>query len=189
MDALRRVATTHNRREWIKRATLAAGVLAVRPAGASADSDSGLSHSAEAIHQEVSFSSSPKRIYETLTNADQFQKVILLSTAKTQIDVTTKPAQISREPGGTFVIFGGYISGRHIELVPNERIVQAWHEKTWESGDYSIARFELHEAGTGTKLIFDHTGFPAGAGDHLSIGWKINYWEPLAKFLGERVRS
>jgi activator of HSP90 ATPase len=186
MDEL---TTTHNRREWIKRATLAAGVLAVGPAVASADSDNGLSHSAEAIHQEVSFSSSPKRIYETLTNADQFQKVILLSTAKTQIDVTTKPAKISREPGGTFVIFGGYISGRHIELVTNQRIVQAWHEKTWEPGVYSIARFELHEAGTGTKLIFDHTGFPAGAGDHLSIGWKINYWEPLAKVLGERVRS
>lgn len=189
MQALNGMETSHNRRDWLKRATLAVGVLASRPRTASTDSDNGLSHSAEAIHQEVNFSSSPKRIYETLTNADQFQKVILLSTAKTQIDVTTKPAEISREPGGPFVIFGGYISGRHIELMPNQRIVQAWHEKTWEPGDYSIARFELHEAGTGTKLIFDHTGFPSGAGDHLAIGWKINYWEPLAKFLGERVGS
>ncbi len=120
-------------------------------------------------------------------SAEQFQKVILLSVAKTQVDVTTRPAEISREPGGTFVTFGGYISGRHIELVPNQRIVQAWHEKAWEPGEYSIARFELHEAGSGTKLIFDHTGFPAGAGDHLSIGWRINYWEPLKKFLGEQV--
>ena len=175
MQALNGMETSHNRRDWLKRATLAAGVLASWPRTASTDSDNGLSHSAEAIHQEVNFSSSPKRIYETLTNADQFQKVILLSTAKTQIDVSTKPAEISREPGGPFVIFGGYISGRH--------------EKTWEPGDYSIARFELHEAGTGTKLIFDHTGFPSGAGDHLAIGWKINYWEPLAKFLGERVGS
>ena len=187
MDALKEMATTHNRRDWIKRATMTAGVFAVRPAVASTANENGLSHSAEAIHQEVSFSSSPKRIYETLTNANQFQKVILLSAAKNQIDVTSKPAEISREPGGTFVLFGGYISGRHIELVPNQRIVQAWHEKTWEPGGYSIARFELHEAGTGTQLIFDHTGFPAGAGDHLAIGWKINYWEPLKKFLGERV--
>ena len=113
--------------------------------------------------------------------------MILLSVAKTQVDVTTSPAEISREPGGKFVIFGGYISGRHIELVSNQRIVQAWHEKAWEPGEYSIARFELREAGSGTKLAFDHTGFPAGAGEHLSIGWKINYWEPLKKFLGEQV--
>ena len=186
MDALKRVTTTHNRRDWIKRATMAAGVLAFRPAVSPAANDNGLSHSAEAIHQEVSFSSSPKRIYETLMNAHPFQKVILLSTAKTQVDVTTKPAQISPEAGGTFVIFGGYIAGRHIELVPNQLIVQAWHEKEWEPGVYSIARFELREAGTGTKLIFDHTGFPAGAGDHLAIGWKINYWEPLKKYLGEQ---
>jgi activator of HSP90 ATPase len=186
MDSLNKLFTSHSRRNWIKRATLATGVLAVRPAAASAANENGLSHNAEAIHQEISFSSSPKRIYDTLTSAEQFQKLILLSAAKAQIDVTSKPAEISREPGGTFVIFGGYISGRHIELVPNQRMVQAWHEKEWEPGVYSIARFELHEAGTGTNLIFDHTGFPAGAGDHLAIGWKLNYWEPLAKFLGEQ---
>ena len=106
----------------------------------------GLSHWRRGHSPEVSFSSGPKRICEALTNADQFQKVILLSAAKTQIDVTTKPAEISRESGGTFAIFGGYISGRHIELVPNQRIVQAWHEKAWQPGDYSIARFELNEA-------------------------------------------
>lgn len=186
MQALNKT-TILDRRGWIKRAAIVAGAIAARPAVALAANDNGLTHSAEAIHQEVSFSSSPKRIYETLMSAEQFQKVILLSVAKTQVDVTTRPAEISREPGGTFVTFGGYISGRHIELVPNQRIVQAWHEKAWEPGEYSIARFELHEAGSGTKLIFDHTGFPAGAGDHLSIGWRINYWEPLKKFLGEQV--
>ena len=185
MDNLKRTSTGLDRRNWIKEATLAAGVLISRPAALTAH-ESGLSHSAEAIHQEVSFSSSPKRIYEALMSAEQFQKVILLSAARTQVYVTSRPAEISREPGGTFVIFGGYIAGRHIELVPHQRIVQAWHEKEWAAGVYSIARFELHEAGTGTKLIFDHTGFPAGAGDHLAIGWKINYWEPLAKFLGEQ---
>jgi len=181
------IVSSLNRRQWIKGAAFAAGALVLKPTNASAATGDGLSHSAEAIHQEVSFSSSPKRICEALTNAEQFQKVVLLSVARTQVDVVSKPAEISREPGGTFVIFGGYILGRQIELVPNQRIVQAWREKDWEPGVYSIARFELHEAETGTKLIFDHTGFPAGAGDHLSIGWKINYWEPLAKFLGERA--
>jgi activator of HSP90 ATPase len=186
MNVLNKMVSSLSRRQWIQGATFAAGAFALKPTPAMAAAGEGLSHSAESIHQEVNFASSPKRIYETLMSAEQFQKVILLSVASTQVDVASKPAEISREPGGTFVIFGGYISGRQIELVPHQRIVQVWHEKGWEPGVYSIARFELHEAGAGTKLFFDHTGFPAGAGDHLAIGWKINYWEPLAKFLGER---
>ncbi len=187
MDDLNKVVTSPSRRRWLKGAAYTAGVLAVRPTGAWAEPGNGLSHTAEAIHQEVSFSATPKRIYDALIQAEQFQKVALLSAAREQVDVTSKPAEISREPGGTFVIFGGYILGRQIELVPNRRIVQAWHEKAWAPGVYSIARFELHEAGSGTQLIFDHTGFPAGAGDHLAIGWKINYWGPLAKALGGAV--
>jgi len=34
-----------------------------------------------------------------------------------------------------------------------------------------------------TKIIFDHTGFPQGKGEHLADGWKANYWEPLEKYL------
>jgi len=69
------------------------------------------------------------RIYEALTRAEQFQKVVLLSVAKSSVDVTSKPAEISGEPGGIFVIFGGYISGRQIELERNQRIVQDWQER------------------------------------------------------------
>ena len=93
------------------------------------------------------------------------------------------PPEISREAGGAFSLFGGYVTGRHIELVPNERIVQAWRAGSWDPGIYSIARFELVEQGSGTKIVFDHTGFPKGDGEHLAAGWKMNYWEPLEKLL------
>src|ERR1044072_1311264 len=56
----------------------------------------------------------------------------------------------------------GHIVGRHIELVANERIVQAWRVIDWNPGVYSIVKFELAEHGSGTKLVFDHTGFPEG---------------------------
>jgi activator of HSP90 ATPase len=98
-------------------------------------------------------------------------------------DLATHPAEISREPGGSFTIFGAFIVGRQIELVPKKRIVQAWRETNWDPGVYSIARFELTEQGSGTKLIFDHAGFPAGAGDHLAAGWKSHYWDALEMFL------
>jgi uncharacterized protein YndB with AHSA1/START domain len=138
----------------------------------------GLSHSAGAIHQEVVFKANRKRVYEALTDAAQFTSVTKFSMVK---DVP--PAEISREPGGAFACFGGYISGRHVELKPDERIVQAWRAGSWNEGVYSIARFELQDQGENTKLVFDHTGFPNDQGEHLAAGWKQNYWEPLARFL------
>lgn len=176
-----------SRRQWIVGSALTAGGLMLTPQNSWAATDNGLSHGAEAIHQEVTFAETPKRVYEALMDARQFQKVVLLSAASKQIDVASKPAGINREPGGEFSIFGGYIVGRQLELVPNQRLVQAWRERTWDPGVYSVVRFELSEQGPGTKLVFDHTGFPAGAGDHLAIGWKLNYWEPLAKFLAGRA--
>jgi Activator of Hsp90 ATPase homolog 1-like protein len=45
-----------------------------------------------------------------------------------------------------------------------------------------IAKFDLVEQGSGTKIVFDHTGFPKGDAETLASGWKAHYWEPLAKF-------
>jgi activator of HSP90 ATPase len=144
-----------------------------------------ISHSAEAIHQEVTFNATPARVYAALTDAKQFDKVVQLSAAAKSMALPNKPVEISREAGGAFSTFGGYISGRHIELISGQRIVQAWRAATWPAGAYSIARFALAAEGAHTKLIFDHTGFPQGEADHLLTGWNGNYWEPLAMFLGQ----
>lgn len=146
--------------------------------------DDEISHTAESIHQETLFKASRKRVYDALTEADQFNKVTQLSAAvQSGMAVGSDTTRISHEAGGTFTLFSGIISGRHIELIPNERIVQAWRTSSWEAGVYSIARFSLVEQGPDTKLIFDHTGFPVGQAEHLAAGWKANSWEPLAKFL------
>jgi len=161
----------------------AGGARAFGEGAARAVTDDGVSRTAEAIHQETVFKASPKRIYEALTDPEQFQKVELLSMDLKSSDLAKNPAQISREVGGAFSIFGAYIVGRQIELVPNQRIVQAWRVTNWSTGIYSIARFELAEQGSGTKIIFDHTGFPVGYGEHLAAGWKAHYWESLERFL------
>lgn len=145
-----------------------------------------ISHSCEAIHQEVVFKVSRKRVYEALTDAKQFNKVVTLSAAM-QAGMASggKPVEVSPEVGGAFSAFGGYVTGRHIELVPNDRIVQAWRAGGWDPGQYSIAKFVLIEQGSGTKLVFDHTGFPEGKGQHLAEGWRTNYWEPLEKYFAQ----
>lgn len=143
-----------------------------------------ITHTNEAIHQEVIFKASRKRVYEALTDAKQFEKVVQLSSAvKSGMVPPGKPAEISREPGGAFALFGGYVSGRQLVLVPDKLIVQAWRAGSWDPNSYSIAKFALTDQDSHTKLIFDHAGFPNDQAQHLSEGWHVNYWEPLAKFL------
>jgi activator of HSP90 ATPase len=172
-----------SRRQWMFRAISAVGTLLSCSPHGSATSDDGLSHTAEVIHQEPVFQASAKRIYAALTEAQQFQKVQLLSAAMKSVDMIAKPAVINAEPGGTFALFGDYISGRQLELLRDKRIVQAWRAASWDPGMYSIVRFALVEDGPETKIVFDHAAFPAGTGPHLAAGWKANYWEPLEKFL------
>lgn len=177
-------ATNPTRRQAIARVALALGSLGFTSSEAVGAATEEISHAAESIHDETIFRATRKRVYDALTNAKQFQQVTQLSAAaKSGMAPGNVPAEIRNEAGGAFSLFGGYISGRNIELVPNERIVQAWRAGSWGVGMYSIARFELVEQGAETKIVFDHTGFPKGDAEHLAEGWRTNFWEPLAKFL------
>lgn len=172
------------RRQLIARVGVAFGGLTLGTTGAGAAADEEISRTAESIHQEPLFKASRKRVYEALTDAQQFNKIVQISAAKEpMISLEKSPTQISREAGGTFTLFGGIIVGRNVELVPNQRIVQAWRVAYWEPGIYSIARFELVGQGTAIKLVFDHAGFPKGQAEHLAAGWKGHYWDPLAQYL------
>jgi activator of HSP90 ATPase len=176
--------STPTRRDVIAGLAMGLGAAAVAGAATRAEAAEEIARTMESIHQEVQFKASPKRLYAALTDAEEFQKVVLLSGAvKKGMVKAPPPAQISALVGGEFAIFGGYISGRQIELVPNVRIVQAWRTGMWDPGTYSIAKFVLAPQGSGTLLTFDHTGFPKGEAEHLAEGWKSNYWEPLEKLL------
>ena len=177
------LANGPTRRQAIVGAAIAFGGLALDSTEAWAGAEEEISRTAESIHQEAVFKAGRKRVYEVLIDTKQFDKVIQLSGAMQSMRLGDKPTEISRELGGAFTLFGGYITGRHVELVSNERIVQAWRVGSWEPGVYSIAKFAFTEQGSGTKIVFDHTGFPKGLGEHLAEGWKSHYWEPLEKFL------
>jgi activator of HSP90 ATPase len=123
------------------------------------------------LHQEVDVKANPQRIYEALLDAKQFAALTGMS------------AEIDPKAGGAFSTFGGLIAGRNVELIPNQRIVQAWRPTHWDSGVYSIVKFELKPRAAETTIILDHTGFPEGEYDSLNSGWKARYWDPLKKFL------
>jgi activator of HSP90 ATPase len=131
-----------------------------------------------AIHQEVTFPVASDRVYELLTDGAKFAAA------------TGKPARIGAGEGATFSIFGDYIHGRQIELVPGQCIVQAWRGSDWDPGVYSIARFTLTPEGSGSRLVLDHDAYPGGKSplypfwhEHLSTNWPVFYFEPFAKYL------
>jgi activator of HSP90 ATPase len=124
------------------------------------------------LHEETSLKAAPQRIYEALLDSKQFAAF------------SGAPAEIDPKAGGAFSMFGGMIVGRNIELVSNQRIVQAWRPTHWEPGFYSIVKFELKPQGPETILVLDHRGFPEGEYDSLTSGWNEHYWERLKKFLG-----
>jgi activator of HSP90 ATPase len=121
------------------------------------------------LHFDLEFAAPPRLLYGALLDQKQFTVL------------TGLPATIDPTPGGAFSLFGGLIVGRNIELLEDQRIVQAWRPTHWDPGIYSIVRFELSAHGSGSTLVFDHTGFPAGEYGHLYAGWQSHYWEALRK--------
>jgi activator of HSP90 ATPase len=124
------------------------------------------------IEQSISIKASAAKVYDALTSADQFSKV------------TGAPTEIASEEGGAFLMFGGEINGRHLELIPGQRIVQAWRvTNMWPAGVYSVVRFDLAESDGETTLTLTHTGYPDGDTEHLEPGWHKMYWDPLKAYL------
>ena len=129
------------------------------------------------IRQEVTLKASPARVYATLLDGRRFSEF-----------TGAAPAEIDPVAGGAFSCFGGIITGRNIELVPDRRIVQAWRVSRWPDGHNSIVRLELHPQGAETRLVMDHVGFPPEMRAHLNGeaadgGWHRQYWEPLNRYL------
>ena len=85
------------------------------------------------IQQTVTFKASPHEVYETLLDSARHAAF------------SGSPAEISREVGGAYSAYDGYISGKNIKLVPDREIVQSWravylHPDCRQQGLHSRAR-------------------------------------------------
>jgi activator of HSP90 ATPase len=165
-------------------AAAVAALSTITPAGAA--EAGGISRNQPTIHQAVVLAAPARRIYETLTTASLFDKVVRASAAMNsdmKKMLGTTPTQIDARPGGAFTLFGGFITGFNLELLADARLVQAWRSGGWKPGEYSIARFVLEPRGASTNLVFDQFGFPDDDTAQLAKGWHGNYWTPLATIL------
>ncbi len=124
------------------------------------------------IQQEVLLPASPSAVYSALVESEAFSAF-----------TGGQAAHIDAKDGGMISLFGGKILGRNVELLPNERIVQAWRAGNWAEGHFSLVRFDLVKNGDATSLRLTHANYPAGEDQHLEAGWHKMYWEPLKTYL------
>jgi activator of HSP90 ATPase len=121
------------------------------------------------INQSILVNTSPHEVYEVLMDPEKHS------------ELTSSNVKISREIGGSFEIWDGYIEGKNIELIPDKKIVQSWRgeEKCWPPDHYSTITIQLEKEGDGTRLDFIQEDMPEECYDNFFKGWYDNYWNPL----------
>ncbi len=123
------------------------------------------------IRQSATFAASPHHVYAALMDSRKHARF------------TNSPARISRQVGGKFTAFGGYIEGTNLALVPDRKIVQVWRASGWPANHYSRATFTLKRVKTGTRLTFTQSGVPARHYTSIKKGWIEHYWTPMKAML------
>ena len=124
------------------------------------------------ITQRVTFTAPPDVVYELLADSQKHSAV------------TGQPAQISRRIGGTFSTSGNEVSGINVDLVPGQRIVQAWRHRRFPEGAFSMAAVTLTPtAGGGTALVLTHRGVPKDLIPETERAWRERYWTRLKAYL------
>jgi uncharacterized protein YndB with AHSA1/START domain len=104
-------------------------------------------------------------------------------------EMTGGEAAMSDEIGAQVVAWGGYITGRNLELVPGERIVQSWRtSKFTDQHEDSIITVTLEEVAEGTLLTLVHSKVPADQTHYEQGGWQEHYFEPMQEYFKKRKR-
>jgi uncharacterized protein YndB with AHSA1/START domain len=95
-------------------------------------------------------------------------------------EMTGGEATMSDEVGADMSAWDGYITGRNLELVPGERIVQSWRTTEFDDEfEDSIVTILLQETEDGTLLTLEHSNVPDEHKSYEEGGWQSNYFEPM----------
>ena len=105
-------------------------------------------------------------------------------------EMTGAEASMSDEVGTDVSAWDGYITGRNLELVPGERIVQSWRTTEFEDEhEDSIITLILEELEDGTLLTLAHTNVPDEQTSYELGGWEKHYFEPMKEYFADSERT
>lgn len=94
------------------------------------------------------------------------------------------PAKISAKEGAKFSVWGGYITGKNLQLVKDKLIVQAWHGSDWAKGETDSTFIMLFEQkGKDAIIHMTHANVPDKYVAGIKQGWTDYYWTPWKEYL------
>ena len=97
--------------------------------------------------------------------------------------MTGSTAKVTGKVGGKFSAWDGYISGRTLELTPDQRIVQAWRTTEFpEEAPDSRLELVLEKVASGTKVTLTHSEMPEDQVESYRQGWEDFYFKPMKAF-------
>ena len=103
-------------------------------------------------------------------------------------EMTGAEATQSKEIGAAVSAWGDYISGRNLELVPGERIVQTWRTQDFtDAHEDSVITVTLEKVAEGTLLTLVHSNVPKEQTSYERGGWQEHYFEPMQEYFGRRA--
>jgi activator of HSP90 ATPase len=127
------------------------------------------------IQQQAKIAAGPAQVYAVLADASALS------------ELSGKRGEVGAAAGDEFSAFDGNVVGRQIELIPGERIVQAWRFPVWAPGVYSIVRFTLTAEDGGTRLDIEQHGVPDDWHVHVNTNWPTFYLTPLTEHFAART--
>lgn len=108
--------------------------------------------------------------------------------AKKHSIITDGPVEISKKIGGCFKAFGGYITGKNLQLVKDQLIVQSWRGSDWEKSDPDSALLIcLEQKENDVILSMIHANVPDNQEKSLDKGWLDHYWNPWKQYLAGKA--
>jgi activator of HSP90 ATPase len=91
------------------------------------------------------------------------------------------PAQMSTEPGSEFSLWEGDISGKNIEFIHDNKVVQEWYFGDQETP--SIVTITIVQSGNDSLVTVEHTNIPDNDFEGIAEGWKEYYFDAITAFL------
>ena len=106
---------------------------------------------------------------------------------RTHAAITGAPVKIAARPGARFVAFGGALTGKILQVVPNRLIVQSWRSTEFGKRDLDstlILTFRTH--GRAGRIELTHVNVAERDFGGVSEGWAQYYFAPWRAYLAKR---
>ncbi|OFY69845.1 MAG: hypothetical protein A3G23_07430 [Bacteroidetes bacterium RIFCSPLOWO2_12_FULL_37_12] len=123
------------------------------------------------LRQRINFAANPKKVFESLLDSRKHSAF------------TGSKAVISKKPGSSFSVYGGYAKGTVLEAVPFKKIVMTWRSSDFPKEHFSRITMSIFSWRKGTRISFYQSYVPLSQYKAIKQGWFEHYWNKLGAYL------